>query len=220
MFIIVLYLFNDEKEWWISMKKMYSMEIASAINEFLVNDNWKFSFEEEYGIFRFGLSLKGRMKKVDYVIDVKNNNYLVYAISPIGVDSEDSDMMAKMAEFICRVNYGVTNGNFEFDMNSGQIQYKSYIDCADIIPSDTMIRNSINCPAIMFDQYGIGILAIIFGDVTVKEALDKCEKSKEEVFRTLFGEDVDTMLAQLMASLDSADSGKEEPVDMEDNEEM
>ncbi len=121
------------------------------------------------------MNLKTRLKNVRYIIRVRDENYNVYAISPINADESDSDMMQKMAEFICRANYGLKNGNFELDMRDGEIRYKCFVDCEEDIPSETTIRNSIFCPASMFRVYSPGILAIIFGDSTAKAAIDLCE---------------------------------------------
>lgn len=113
--------------------KTYSKDIADAINRFLAEDDWHFLFDEQRGMFKFGLSLKSRMKSINYLIDVKDDEYVVYAISPIGADHMDEKMMTSMADFICRANYGLKNGNFELDMRDGEIRYKSYVDCEGII---------------------------------------------------------------------------------------
>ena len=153
----------------------YSKAIANAISAFLREDDWHFEFDEEKGVFKFGLSLKTRLKKVNYNIRVKEDDFSVYAVSPINADEDDSDMMRKMAEFVCRANYGLKNGNFELDMRDGEIRYKCFVDCEDGVPSVSVIRNSIYCPAGMFRMYSPGILSIIFGDATAKEAVDLCE---------------------------------------------
>lgn len=44
-------------------EKIYSKDIAHAINTYLKDDDWYFSFDEQRGVFKFGLSLKGKMKK-------------------------------------------------------------------------------------------------------------------------------------------------------------
>ena len=185
--------------------RAYSKNIADAINSFLTEDDWHFSFDDQYGLFKFGLNLKGRIKKVSYIVDVKDDEYVVYAISPIGADEKDEKMMAVMAEFICRANYGLKNGNFELDMRDGEIRYKSFVDCEGLTPTTEMVRNSIHCPAAMFDRYGDGIVDIIFGNSTAKEAVAKCEKSPEEELRALLGEefdrddDMEAMIARLAA---------------------
>lgn len=42
-------------------ERAYSMNIANAVTEFLNEDDWHFSFDENRGIFRFGLGLKGKL---------------------------------------------------------------------------------------------------------------------------------------------------------------
>ena len=185
--------------------RTYSKNVANAINNFLTEDEWHFSFDDQRGLFKFGLNLKGRIKNVRYIVDIKDDEYVVYAISPIGADEDDEKMMAIMAEFICRANYGLKNGNFELDMRDGEIRYKSFVDCEGLTPTTEMVRNSIHCPAAMFDRYGDGIVDIIFGNSTAKEAVAKCEKSPEEELRALLGEefdgddDMEAMIARLAA---------------------
>ena len=154
-------------------ERIYSKDIANAINTFLKEDDWHFSFDEQRGVFKFGLSLKSKIKKVNYLIHVKEDEYIVYAISPIGADEDDEKMMAAMAEFVCRANYGLKNGNFELDMRDGEIRFKCFMDCEDIMPSTEVIRNSIHCPAAMFKQYGDGIIDISVGNAISKKAVAK-----------------------------------------------
>ena len=192
--------------------RTYSKSIADAINSFLTKDDWHFSFDDQRGLFKFGLNLKGRIKNVRYIVDVKDDEYVVYAISPIGADEDDEKKMAIMAEFICRANYGLKNGNFELDMRDGEIRYKSFVDCEGLTPTTEMVRNSIHCPAAMFDRYGDGIVDIIFGNSTAKEAVAKCEKSPEEELRALLGEefdgddDMEAMIARLAARFEIDES--------------
>lgn len=162
------------------MEKKYSVEIVNAVKEFLVNDAWHFSFDEERGLFHFGLSLKSKLKKINYLVDVEENEVVFYGNSPIGADCDDEEMMCYMAKFICRANYGLKNGCFELDVRDGEIRYRSYIDCEDLIPSEAVIWDSIYVTARMFDRYSPGILAIIFQRATDAEAIGLCERSAEE----------------------------------------
>lgn len=208
------------------MTKTYSMKIANEINNFLLKNDWKFFFDEERGVFRFGLRLKNKMKTINYVIYTENKYYLVYATSPIGADSDDYDMMTRMAEFICRVNYGLTSGNFEFDMRDGEIRYKSYVDCDGIIPTQEMIRESIHCPAAMFERYAPGILDIIFCNSTARDAVNRCEKLIEEELLKILkeesddSENVDKLLGELVTYLDSAGDDEEVVIETENNEDL
>lgn len=208
------------------MVKSYSMKIASEINNFLLKNDWKFFFDEERGIFRFDLRLKNKMKTINYVIYIENEYYLVYAIAPIGANSDDYDMMTRMAEFICQANYGLTSGNFEFDMSDGEIRYKSYVNCDGIIPTQEMIKESIHCPAAMFERYVPGILDIIFCNSTATDAVNRCEKLIEEGIIEILkkeledSEYVDKLFAQLRTCLDTDEDDEEIIIEAEDNEDM
>lgn len=180
------------------MKNTYSMKIANVIKEFLDNDDWHYSFDEKKGMFRFGLNLKSKLKNIKYFIDVKDYEFICYAISPIGGDEDDGKMMASLAEFICRANYGLKNGNFELDFRDGEIRYKSFVDCDKVMPSKEVVHNAIYCTAAMFDRYAPGILGIIFNDLSVKEAIDKIEGKSPE-------DELLSMLSSLGGDADSPD---------------
>lgn len=156
-------------------EKSYSVSIANAISAFLVEDDWKFSFNEQLGLFNFGLGISGRLKKVNYTIDVKDDEFIVYGYSPIGADIDDTEAMSAMTNFICRANYGLKNGNFELDVSDGEIRYKCYVDCADMLPNQEIVKHTIHCVAAMFMRYGQGIVDIIFGGASAEEAIAKCE---------------------------------------------
>ena len=187
-------------------KKAYSNDLVRVIEKFLNDDDWNFSFDDERGMFRFGLRIKGKINNINYVVDVKEEEYLVYAISPISADQDDKKMMTNMAEFICRANYGLNMGNFEFDFSDGEIRYKVHVPCEDIIPSTAIVKRSIYCPATLFEQYGSGIVNIIFNGASGKEAVEKCENNSSN--------DMRRMLAQLASEegADSSDSNVDELV--------
>lgn len=169
----------------------FSKNIANAITSFLNTEKWHFTFDEQRGLFYFGLRLKGKIKSINYVVDISEDDYRVVAFSPLSVDYDDKKMMTTMAEFICRANYGLKGGDFEFDMQDGEICFRYFVDCKSITPSKEMVMNSIFCPATTFDHYSPGIVAIIMGDATAKDAIAKCEKVYTEESRTILGEEPD-----------------------------
>ena len=153
----------------------YSEDLVSEIRGFLLDDDWKFDFDDEKGIFRFGVNIDGKMKHVNYFMPVRDDSYTVYAISPVSGDTEDPLTMGAIADFVCRANYGLRNGNFEVDMTDGEIRYKVFVDCDGIVPSREIIRGSIIIPAMMFERYSPGLLDVIFKGVSAAEAITKCE---------------------------------------------
>lgn len=192
-------------------KKEYSQSIVSAIKNFLTEDDWHFSFDDQRGLFRFGMHIRGKIRKLRYAIGVGEKEYIVYASPLLRADESDEKMTAAMAEFICCASFGLKNGNFEFDIRDGEIRYKSFVDCADGAPAMEVIRNSILWPAMMFEQYGAGIVDIIYGNLTAKEAIVKCEQPAVENAGSShdgeLDEDAKAMAARLAAKLGADESG-------------
>lgn len=169
----------------------YSDEIVNVVKKFLADDDWHYSFNEDTGIFKFGLRIRSKIQSISYVIDVHKDEFVTYGISPIGADREDPEMMAQMAEFICRANYGLKNGCFEFDFRDGEIRFRSFVDCENLLPSMDVVKNSVHCTAAMFKCYAPGIVDIIFGGASAKDAIAKCEKSTEDELRSALEEALD-----------------------------
>ena len=182
-------------------KRTYSKSISEAVNNFLTEDGWYFYFDEQSGLFRFSLSTSGKIKKLQYIVVIKDSEYIVYVISPIDADSDNPVMMANMAEFLVRANYGLKMGNFEMDYDDGEIRFKVHICCEDITPTKAMVQRSIYYPATMFRNYGSGIVDIIFNGVSGKDAVKKCEEeNRSELYRMLsevLDDDEDTTPGEL-----------------------
>ena len=206
-------------------KREYSEELVNIVKQFLIDDDWKFSFDENNGVFDFNLSVKSKIQKVMYRVDVYEDKIVVYGMCPIGVDSTDAYMMQQMAEFLCRANYNLMNGCFELDFRDGEIQFRSYIDCEKLTPSTEVIENSIYCTAVMFKRYAPGILDIIFSYSNAEDAISKCEESLDDELRSMLSEalgedmegiDITEMIERLVAKYESSegdgDSGSSDEI--------
>jgi Putative bacterial sensory transduction regulator len=80
-----------------------------------------------------------------------------------------------VAEFLTRANYGLMIGNFELDFNDGEIRYKTSIDIVGDNLSFALIKNLVYTNVTMMDEYLPGILFVIDGNASPKEAITKIE---------------------------------------------
>ena len=149
----------------------YSAEIARAVDAFLTADDWRYSFNEEAGIFRFGMQYDGKLQKVDFLIHIRDEFFVVYACPPLTA----KDCLPEMAEFIARANYGLQNGCFELDFEDGEIRFRTFVDCDGQLPAESVIRNSVYTAVTMMRRYGDGIAAVLFGAQTPVIAVAACE---------------------------------------------
>jgi len=157
------------------MSEQYSRELAGAVKEFLDGDDWHYDFIEDKGLFQFITVLHGRVKTVRCYIDVREDFLLTYFVLPVGPDVNDADMMQEMAAFLCMANYGMKYGNFEIDWKDGEIRYKSFLDCEDMTPSMTQIRNSLYIGLSTLKKYLPGMIDIIFNQTDAKTAIAGCD---------------------------------------------
>jgi len=159
----------------------YSQDVAKAVRlfmtDFMTDGARAFTFDKKEGVFRATLNAGGDLRMLGCLIVVGEGYFRSYIVSPIGADPGDPAKLAAMSEFICRVNYGMRNGNFELDYSDGEIRYKSFVDCSGgITPSRDIIENSVIAGIEMTKRYFPGIKAVLFNGVSPKEAIEKCEK--------------------------------------------
>ena len=194
--------------------RSYSKHIANAIRNHLDEHDFHYNFDDDRGVFNLLMGVGGKAKTLIYHIIVDEHNFVTNARYPLGPSSEDDACMNTMVRFLTRANNGLRNGNFELDLNDGDISFKSFCCCRGLIaPSDEMVAESIQCPAAMFDKYEAGILGILFNGMSDKEAEEHCENSKGNILSRL--EELKAHLEALGATsseenADSVDSDDEE----------
>lgn len=157
----------------------YSKEVFNAIRRFLDKKHLYYHASEILGLIQLDLPTDSMIRRVDLRINVKNDYYIVRALSSVSADPKDAKSMARLAEYLTRVNYRLRNGNFEMDYRDGELAFKCYVDCHGGVPVEEAIDDSIFCPPAMFHQYGNGILQVM--GVDPAQALEDCEaRLKEE----------------------------------------
>lgn len=153
---------------------MYTFEIARKINNWFDKDNWKYTFDEEKGVFKTGIQIHGKLKRCMVYIAVEEESFQSYGTIDIGVDEDKID---DVAVFLTRVNFGLKYGNFELDYRDGEIRYQYAVDChGGMMLTDEIIGRAVYVPALMFQKYGDGLLAVLFGISSPEETIAKIEE--------------------------------------------
>lgn len=156
--------------------KKYSLEIVEAIKTHIKENGLHMvSFDEALGTFSFNMQLACQLS-TNIIIRVGEESFTTVAVCPVRPDTSDAELMARMAEFVCRANFGLKNGYFEFDFTDGEIRYKCYVPCDDRVPSQELIRKGITVPAMMLRRYGLGILGVLYSGVGPAIAVKACEE--------------------------------------------
>lgn len=150
-------------------------KIASEIKKLLEESRCPYFFRRESMVFSVNPDYPGPMGNNQILIYVNDTSFVTLCVSPLSADPKDEQCMREMGRFLHRINYGMHQGTFEMNVDSGKLQYKVYVDCENMLPSEAVIYNSIRCPVEMFRCYGEGIGGILFGGWRAEEAIRLCE---------------------------------------------
>lgn len=88
------------------------------------------------------------------------------------------DKFCSVAEYLHRANLGLAYGNFELDYFDGEIRYKysAEMDVANNV-SNNSLDKCIIVPCLMFQQYGKGILTLIYGEGDPQKLIEEAESN-------------------------------------------
>jgi hypothetical protein len=108
-------------------------------------------------------------------IRVDLEQFIFYVVMPVRAPAQ---MRLAVAEYLTRANYGLRIGNFEMDFDDGEVRYKSSVDFEGVELTTGLIRN-VMYPAVQtMDRYLPGVLAVIFGGKSAKEAIIAIEEEE------------------------------------------
>ena len=99
---------------------------------------------------------------------------IFYAASPMRVPVEQRTVAA---EYITRVNYGLSVGTLEMDFDDGEIRCRVGLDYQGTPLSPTQIGNLIQPAVHHMDRYLPGLLAVLRGERTPQEAVHEAEST-------------------------------------------
>jgi len=144
-----------------------------ALGKYLEDDGW---FPQRMGddlIYRVGFAGQNAQVTCFAQIRPEIEVFLFHIVLPVKVP--EKARMA-VAEFITRANYGLLIGNFEMDFTDGEVRYKSSLDFEGSTLDHPLMRGVIYTAVQTMDRYIMGIMSVIYGGVSPKEAVDEVEK--------------------------------------------
>ena len=68
-----------------------------------------------------------------------------------------------VAELCNRANFGLAIGNFELDVDGGEVRFRTSIDAEGTTPTPELVRNAVVANVLTMDRYVPAILAVLDG---------------------------------------------------------
>ena len=154
-------------------------QIVDAVREWLDSDDWRYEYDAENHVIRAGITLDCKLRNARVFIPIREDgSYIVNIVSPISGDPKNMDELVK---YVAMANYGLANGNFDVDVEDGEVRYKIYVTCKGLekLPEE-IIKDSIYTGWCMIERYGNGIAALAMGFSDAETEIKKAEDSNEE----------------------------------------
>lgn len=150
------------------------------IKNFFEKGNWKYDYkeyDETHVVFSSGVNMNNAIGSLRIFVVVRQDYYLVNVLFNSAVEEKYYN---QVAEYLHRANYGMNNGNFEFDFEDGEVRYKTFANFDGVQLSDDIVTDSILIPIFMFDKYGKNLLRLMLGEGNPKELIEEAEKEALE----------------------------------------
>lgn len=78
----------------------YSTEIRAAIEQYLKNDEWNYTFDEEREVIRCGINLRNRLKECRIIVDIDETKYLSLGLISLNCDEEHRVELSKFLTMV------------------------------------------------------------------------------------------------------------------------
>jgi hypothetical protein len=155
-----------------NQKPHYNRNILSTIINFFTEDDWSFTKIQGEPILQMAFQGNNGQWNCYTKVRTEQAQFVFYSICPLIVPKPK---FLEIAEFITRANNGTIIGNFELDLDSGEIRYKTSIDVEDSTLSFAQIKRLVYTNVTMMDEYLPGIIAVIDGGVEAESAIAQIE---------------------------------------------
>ena len=146
--------------------------ILDAITRFFQEDEWPFTPLEGRTILRTGFQSDNGQWTCYAQAREEQEQFVFYSICPVKAPEKQR---MPIAEFLTRANYGMIIGNFELDLNDGEIRYKTSIDVKGDELSQPLISHLVYANVLTMNRYLPGIMKVLYAGAAPAEAVAEIE---------------------------------------------
>lgn len=146
--------------------------LTQVVEKFLSGQRIAFNSVEGHEAVRFGISTEKSHYQCFVQIDEEREQAALYVCLPNHIDASTR---RDMAEFIVRANYGIRIGNFEMDMDDGELRFKCSLDVEGGELTELMVHNMLSMAISCCDVYYGGFMAVAYGGVSPRHAVVQVE---------------------------------------------
>lgn len=147
-----------------------------CMKKYFTENGWKFSERQEE--LSLGISFSGKNGVWTCLAQIDgpaHDRIVFYSICPVLPPRE---RFGVASEFIIRANHGMQVGNFDFDLDTGTILFRTSIDFNGQTPTKELVEPIVALNLIMMDTYLPGVMKIIADPLAQpSDVIDEVESS-------------------------------------------
>jgi len=147
--------------------------LIDVVEEYLIEIGWKFEKDDDNDVIKTGVNAKNASFRL-IIYSMEEKDLLTVYVAQDNNVPENKRLL--LAEFITRANYGLNLGNFDMDMDDGELGYKVSADLEGGTLSRDMVGNMVGAGVSTMDQYYPGLMAVLFSNATPEEAIIQIER--------------------------------------------
>lgn len=146
--------------------------LLDVAKQFFDEESWRYQDIEAEGIVTVAFRGDSGQWSCYGQAQDQRNLFVFYSISPT---RPDQGKIMPMCEYLTRVNYNMALGNFEMDMEDGEIRFKTSIDITGDELTVANVRQLVYSNLLTMDRYLPGIQAIANTDEAPAEVIARLE---------------------------------------------
>ncbi len=149
-------------------------ELRAVTLEFFKQEGWSYVAVEDQPELKF--VYQGQSGNWMCVVRFQEADYqwLFFSVSPLDAPGE---RFAETMEYLTRANYGMTIGNFEMDLEDGEVRFKTSLDVRGDRLSVALVKQHVYDNLHAMDVYLGGLIDVMEGRVTPLAAILAVEGS-------------------------------------------
>jgi hypothetical protein len=134
--------------------------LLELTRDLLAEEGWSFEEAEDEPVLRLGFAGESGRWLLYAVADEELSQSVFYSIYP---DAVPPGRRLEVAQLVSRINYDLTIGSFDLDMEEGTLRFRTSLDFEGSEPDPTVIRTLALANVATMDQFYRAIGSVVSG---------------------------------------------------------
>lgn len=144
-------------------------EIFGNVLEFFQSEDWPYSRLEGQTVIRLVSTAANSRWNCFAQAREEQRQFIFYSVYP---DNAPEERLAVVSEFLTRANFGLMIGNFELDLDDGEIRFKTSIDLKEASLTPGLLKQLVYPNVVTMGRYILAIQMVIQGHQSPLEAIN------------------------------------------------